>query len=213
MIKPKQHLATRAIHAGQIPDPTTGAIMTPIYATSTYVQESPGKHKGYEYSRTKNPTRFAYEQCVANLESGKYGYAFASGMAAISTTLEILQPGDHVIVCDDVYGGTYRLFDKVRSRSAGLKVSFVDLTNTDNIEKNIRPETRLIWVETPTNPMLKLMDLEKIAEIAKKHHLISVVDNTFATPYLQRPLEYGLDIVVHSATKYLSGHSDIFFLV
>lgn len=205
----EQNIATRAIHAGQKPDPTTGAIMTPIYATSTYVQESPGKHKGYEYSRTKNPTRFAYEQCVASLESGNYGYAFASGMAAIATTLEILNPGDHVIVCDDVYGGTYRLFDKVRSRSAGLKVSFVDLTDTDNIEKNIRPETRMIWVETPTNPMLKLMDLKKIASIAKKHKLISVVDNTFATPIIQRPLEYGFDIVVHSATKYLNGHSDI----
>lgn len=205
----EQNIATRAIHAGQEPDPVTGAIMTPIYATSTYVQESPGKHKGYEYSRTKNPTRFAYEQCIANLESGDYGYAFASGMAAIATTLEILKPGDHVIVCDDVYGGTYRLFDKVRNRSAGLNVSFVDLTNTDNIEKNIRPETRMIWVETPTNPMLKLMDLKKIAGIAKKHKLISVVDNTFATPIIQRPLEYGFDIVVHSATKYLNGHSDI----
>lgn len=205
----EQDIATRAIHAGQAPDPSTGAIMTPIYATSTYVQESPGQHKGYEYSRTKNPTRYAYEQCIASLESGRYGYAFASGMAAISTTLEILNPGDHVIVCDDVYGGTYRLFDKVRSRSAGLKVSFVDLTNTDNIAKNIRPETRMIWVETPTNPMLKLMDLNKIADIAKKHNLISVVDNTFATPIIQRPLENGFDIVVHSATKYLNGHSDI----
>lgn len=209
MTKYKQDISTRAIHAGQEPDPTTGAIMTPIYATSTYVQESPGKHKGYEYSRTKNPTRFAYEQCVADLESGKHGYAFASGMAAISTTLEMLSPGDHVIVCDDVYGGTYRLFDKVRSRSAGLKVSFVDMTNPENIERNITPQTRLIWVETPTNPMLKLMDLSAIAAIAKKHQLISVVDNTFATPIIQRPLEYGFDIVVHSATKYLNGHSDI----
>lgn len=202
-------IATRAIHAGQEPDPSTGAIMTPIYATSTYVQESPGKHKGYEYSRTKNPTRFAYEQCIASLESGKQAYAFASGMAAISTTLEILSPLDHVLVCDDVYGGTFRLFDKVRSRSAGLKVSFVDMTDVLNIEKNIRPETKMIWVETPTNPMLKLMDLKKIASIAKKHKLISVVDNTFATPIIQRPLEYGFDIVVHSATKYLNGHSDM----
>jgi len=206
---PKQDLATRAIHAGQTPDPSTGAIMTPIYATSTFVQESPGKHKGYEYSRTKNPTRFAYEQCVANLESGQYGYAFASGMAAIATTLEILKPGDHVIVCDDVYGGTFRLFDKVRSRSAGIKATFVDMTDPANIEKNILPETRLIWVETPTNPMLKLMDLPTIAAIAKKHHLISVVDNTFATPVIQRPIEHGFDIVVHSATKYLNGHSDM----
>lgn len=202
-------IATRAIHAGQEPDPSTGAIMTPIYATSTYVQESPGKHKGYEYSRTKNPTRFAYEQCIASLESGKHAYAFASGMAAISTTLEILSPGDHVIVCDDVYGGTFRLFDKVRNRSAGLKVSFVDMTDVSNIEKNIRPETKMIWVETPTNPMLKLMDLKKIASMAKKHKLISVVDNTFATPIIQRPLEYGFDMAVHSATKYLNGHSDM----
>jgi cystathionine beta-lyase/cystathionine gamma-synthase len=209
MSKPKQHIATRAIHAGQEPDPSTGAIMTPIYATSTYVQESPGKHKGYEYSRTKNPTRFAYEQCVADLESGKHGYAFASGMAAIATTLELLQPGDHIIVCDDVYGGTYRLLEKVRKRSAGIKVSFVDLTNISNLEKSILPETRMIWVETPTNPMLKLMDLRKIAVVAKKHEIITVADNTFATPMIQRPLEYGIDIVVHSATKYLNGHSDI----
>src|SRR3990167_1413035 len=209
MNKLKQHLATRAIHAGQTPDPTTGAIMTPIYATSTYVQTSPGKHKGYEYSRTKNPTRFAYEQCIADLESGKYGYAFASGMAATATILELLKPNDHLLICDDVYGGTYRIVEKVRNRSAGLQASFVDFTHPEKIEQYIRPETRMIWVETPTNPMLKLIDLEKIAEIAKKHHLISVVDNTFATPYLQRPLEYGLDIVVHSATKYLSGHSDI----
>lgn len=209
MKKSKQDIATRTIHAGQTPDPSTGAIMTPIYATSTYVQESPGKHKGYEYSRTKNPTRFAYEQCVADLESGKHGFAFASGMAAIATTLEILKPGDHVIVCDDVYGGTYRLFNQVRKRSAGLNVSFIDLTNLQDVEKHIRAETRMIWVETPTNPMLKLIDLNKIAALAKKHKLISVVDNTFATPIIQRPLEYGFDIIVHSATKYLNGHSDI----
>jgi cystathionine beta-lyase len=209
MTKAKHDIATRVIHAGQQPDPSTGAIMTPIYATSTYVQESPGKCKGYEYSRTKNPTRFAYEQCVADLESGQHGYAFASGMAAISTTLEILNPGDHVIVCDDVYGGTFRLFDKVRSRSAGLQFSFVDLTNPDNIEKNLRKETRMIWIETPSNPMLKLMDLPKIIAIAKKHKLLTVVDNTFATPILQRPLELGCDIVIHSATKYLNGHCDI----
>lgn len=205
----KQHISTRVIHAGQGPDPATGAIMTPIYATSTYVQESPGKHKGYEYSRTQNPTRFAYEQCIANLESGKRGFAFASGMAAIATTLELLQPGDHVIVCDDVYGGTYRLFEKVRKRSAGLSVSFVDLTQVQNLESAIRPETRMIWVETPTNPMLKLIDLREITNSARKHKLISVVDNTFATPIIQRPLEYGFDIVIHSATKYLNGHSDI----
>lgn len=209
MTKPTHDIATRAIHAGQKPDPSTGAIMTPIYATSTYVQESPGKHKGYEYSRTKNPTRDAYEQCVASLESGTQGFAFASGMAAIATTLEILNTGDHVIVCDDVYGGTYRLFEKVRNRSAGLSVTFVDMTDTREIEKAIRPETRMIWVETPTNPMLKLNDLRKIADIAKKHKLLSVADNTFATPIIQRPLECGFDIVIHSATKYLNGHSDI----
>lgn len=205
----KYDIATRAIHAGQTPDPSTGAIMTPIYATSTYVQESPGKHKGYEYSRTKNPTRFAYEQCVASLESGQHGFAFASGLAASATILEILNPGDHVIVCDDVYGGTYRLFEKVRNRSAGLKTTFVDMTNLANIEKSITANTRMIWVETPTNPMLKLMDLNAIAAIAKKHKIISVADNTFASPILQRPLENGFDIVMHSATKYLSGHSDI----
>lgn len=202
-------MATRAIHAGQEPDPATGAVMTPIYATSTYVQESPGKHKGYEYSRTKNPTRFAYEQCVADLESGKRGFAFASGMAAIATTMEILQPGDHVLVCDDVYGGTYRLFERVRKRSAGLNFSFIDMTQTAQIEKAIRPETKMIWVETPTNPMLKLMDLRKIAAIAKKNNLLTVADNTFATPVIQRPLECGFDIVIHSATKYLNGHSDV----
>jgi len=209
MTKQKQDMATRAIHAGQKPDSATGAIMTPIYATSTYVQESPGKHKGYEYSRTKNPTRFAYEQCIADLESGTHGFAFASGMAAIATLLELLNPGDHVIVCDDVYGGTYRLFENVRKRSAGLHVTFVDMANLQNIEKNIQQRTRMIWVETPTNPMLKLIDLHKISALAKKHRLISVVDNTFATPIIQRPLEYGFDLVVHSATKYLNGHSDI----
>lgn len=204
-----ESLATRVIHAGQEPDPTTGAIMTPIYATSTYVQASPGRFKGYEYSRTKNPTRYAYEQCVVNLESGHYGFAFASGMAAISTTLELLNPGDHVVVCDDVYGGTYRLFDKVRARSANLQVSFVDLSNIDNLEPAIKPNTRMIWIETPTNPMLKLIDLQKAASIAKKHGLLAVADNTFASPVLQRPLEYGFDIVIHSATKYLNGHSDM----
>ena len=208
-MKHKEDIATRAIHAGQVPDQSTGAIMTPIYATSTYVQESPGKHKGYEYSRTKNPTRDAYERCAANLESGKYGFAFASGMAGIATVLELLNPSDHVIVCDDVYGGTYRLFEKVRKRSAGLQASFIDLTKPHLIQEEIRKETRMIWVETPTNPMLKLIDLEMIAKIAKKHQLLIVADNTFATPILQRPLEYGFDIVVHSATKYLNGHSDI----
>ncbi len=205
----KQNLATRVIHAGQSPDPTTGAVMTPIYATSTYVQESPGKHKGYEYSRTRNPTRDAYEQCIADLESGTRGFAFASGMAAIATILELLKPGDHIIAVDDLYGGTYRILDKVRKRSAGLQISFVDFSNPDNIVKAIRPETRMIWVETPTNPMLKLVDLQNLVAIAKKHKLITVADNTFATPMLQRPLELGFDIVTHSATKYLNGHSDM----
>lgn len=205
----KHDLATRVIHAGQSPDPTTGAVMTPIYATSTYVQESPGKHKGYEYSRTRNPTRDAYEQCIADLESGTRGFAFASGMAAIATILELLKPGDHLIAVDDLYGGTYRILDKVRKRSAGLQVSFVDFSNPENILKAIRPETRMIWVETPTNPMLKLVDLKRVVDIAKKHHLITVADNTFATPMLQRPLELGFDIVTHSATKYLNGHSDM----
>lgn len=208
-IKPSQHLATRVIHAGQEPDPTTGAVMPPIYATSTYAQESPGKHKGYEYSRTKNPTRFAYEKCIADLESGSAGYAFASGMAAIATVLELLQPNDHIIAMDDLYGGTYRLLERVRKRSAGLQVSFVDLSRPEKIAAEIRPNTKMIWVETPTNPMLKLADLKKVAEIAKQHKLISVTDNTFATPLIQRPLELGFDIVVHSATKYINGHSDI----
>lgn len=209
MKKKNLHLDTRVIHAGQIPDPSTGAVSMPIYATSTYVQESPGKHQGYEYSRTKNPTRYAYEKCAADLESGKNGYAFASGMAAIATLLEVLHPGDHVVVCDDVYGGTFRLFNAVRSRSQGLEFTFVDMTDTTNIEKAIKPNTRMIWIETPTNPMLKIFDLEKIADIAKNNKLISVVDNTFATPILQRPLELGYDVIIHSATKYLNGHSDI----
>jgi cystathionine beta-lyase/cystathionine gamma-synthase len=204
-----QALATRVIHAGQEPDPATGAIMTPIYATSTFVQESPGKTKGYEYSRTKNPTRLAYEACVADLESGYKGFAFASGMAAISTVIELLQAGDHIIVCDDVYGGTYRLFEKVRRRSMGLDFSFVDMTDVNQVEKAITPKTRLLWVETPTNPMLKLIDLKKIAALGKKHKLLLVADNTFASPIIQRPLEFGFDIVVHSATKYLGGHSDV----
>lgn len=202
-------LSTRAIHAGQAPDASTGAIMTPIYATSTYVQKSPGVHQGYEYSRTKNPTRCAYEACVADLESGTHGFAFASGMAAIATILDLLKPNDHVIICDDVYGGTFRIFERVRKISAGIQTTFVDMTNPENIEKAIRPETKMIWVETPTNPMLKIMDLSLIAAIAKKHHCLSVVDNTFATPIIQRPLESGIDIVMHSATKYLNGHSDM----
>lgn len=202
-------LGTRAIHAGQHPDPSTGAIMTPIYATSTYVQKSPGVHQGYEYSRTQNPTRMAYERCVADLEGGRQGYAFASGMAASSTVLELLDSGSHVIAMDDLYGGTYRLFERVRRRSAGLDFSFVDLNDAAALKAALKPNTRMIWAETPTNPMLKLVDLSKVGAFARKHGLIFVVDNTFSSPLVQRPLEHGADIVVHSATKYLNGHSDM----
>ncbi|OOG51128.1 PLP-dependent aspartate aminotransferase family protein [Rhodanobacter sp. C01] len=205
----KPGLGTRAIHAGQSPDPSTGAIMTPIYATSTYVQESPGKHKGYEYSRTQNPTRMAYERCVADLEGGVAGFAFASGLAAAATVLDLLDSGSHVIAMDDLYGGTYRLFERVRRRSAGLDFSFVDLNDTQAMKAALKPNTRMIWAETPTNPMLKLVDLAKVAAFAKKHGLILVVDNTFCSPMIQRPLEYGADLVLHSATKYLNGHSDM----
>jgi cystathionine gamma-lyase len=205
----RHHFATRAIHAGQSPDPTTGAVMQPIYATSTYAQESPGKHKGYEYSRTQNPTRMAYERCVADLENGTQGYAFASGLAATSTFLDILDTGSHVVAMDDLYGGTYRLFEKVRKRSAGLKFSFVDMRDVKNLEAAIRPETKLIWVETPTNPLLKLVDLSAVAAVAKKHRILAVCDNTFASPQVQRPLEHGFDVVMHSATKFLNGHSDM----
>lgn len=202
-------IGTRAIHAGQSPDPSTGAIMTPIYQTSTYVQASPGQHQGYEYSRSQNPTRMAWERCVADLEGGVAGFAFASGLAAISTVLELLDSGSHVIAMDDVYGGTYRLFEKVRRRSAGLDFSFVDLNDEAALAAALKLETRMIWAETPTNPMLKLVDLEKVAAFARKHGLLLVVDNTFCSPIVQRPLECGADIVVHSATKYLNGHSDI----
>jgi cystathionine gamma-lyase len=205
----RRGFATRGIHAGQSPDPTTGAIMTPIYATSTYVQESPGVHKGYEYSRTQNPTRMAYERCIADLESGTQGFAFASGMAGTATILDLLPQGAHVLASDDLYGGTYRLFTRVRERSAGLAVSYVDLRDRAAIEEAIRPETRLIWIETPSNPMLKLVDLAMVAEIAKKRGILSVADNTFASPAVQRPLEHGFDLVMHSATKYLNGHSDM----
>jgi cystathionine gamma-lyase len=202
-------LGTLAIHGGQSPDPSTGAVMPPIYATSTYAQSSPGVHQGFEYSRTHNPTRFAYERCVAALEGGSRGYAFASGMAATSTVLELLDSGDHVIAMDDIYGGTYRLFERVRKRSAGLDFSFVDLTDLSAFEAAIRPETKMVWVETPTNPMLKIVDIEAVCAIARKHGLRVVVDNTFASPILQRPLQLGADIVMHSATKYLNGHSDM----
>ncbi|GMU62540.1 MAG: cystathionine beta-lyase [Myxococcaceae bacterium] len=198
---------TLAIHAGQHPDPSTGAIMTPVYFTSTYVQDGPGEHKGYEYSRTKNPTRAALEACLAALEGAQFGYAFASGCAAADMLMHLLEHGDHVVVSDDVYGGTFRLFDKVFKRQ-GLSFSFVDMTDPSNLEKAITPKTKMIWVETPTNPMLKLIDLARAAEIARKHKLLSVCDNTFMTPYFQRPLELGFDIVTHSTTKYLNGHSD-----
>jgi len=201
--------ATRTIHAGQYPDPTTGAVMVPIYATSTYAQESPGIHKGYEYSRSQNPTRQAFERCIADLESGLHGYAFASGLAAISTCLELLNSGDHVIASDDLYGGTFRLFERVRKRSAGLQFDFVDMSDIAAIEKALKPNTKMIWVETPTNPLLRLADLEAISTLAKKHGILTVSDNTFASPYVQRPLELAIDIVVHSTTKYLNGHSDI----
>ena len=199
--------STRAIHAGQTPDPTTGAIMTPVYMTSTYVQESPGVHKGWEYSRTHNPTRKAYENCLANLEGGKFGFAFASGCAATTTILHLIKGGEHVIAMDDMYGGTFRLFDKVL-RHDGMEFTFTDLTKVENFEKAIKPNTKLVWLETPTNPTLKLVDIKKIAAIAKAKGILVAVDNTFMSPYFQRPLELGADIVVHSATKYIGGHSD-----
>ncbi|MHB8678795.1 MAG: trans-sulfuration enzyme family protein [Rudaea sp.] len=205
----KSGLGTRAIHAGQSPDPSTGAIMTPIYATSTYVQSSPGVHKGYEYSRTQNPTRMAYERCVADLEGGRAGYAFASGLAAAATVLDLLDSGSHVIAMDDLYGGTYRLFERVRRRSAGLDFTFVDLNDAAALKAALKPNTRMIWAETPTNPMLKLVDLARVGAFARKHGLILVVDNTFCSPMLQRPLEHGTHLVLHSATKYLNGHSDM----
>ncbi len=201
--------ATRAIHGGQRHDPATGAVMQPIYTSATYAQSSPGVHQGFEYSRSQNPTRFALERALADLESGTKGFAFASGLAAISTLLETLDAGDHVIASDDLYGGSYRLFEGVRRRSAGLSFSFVDLTDLAAVEAAIGPRTRLIWVETPTNPLLKLADLEAIAGIARRHGLVAAADNTFASPYVQRPLELGFDVVMHSTTKYLGGHSDV----
>jgi cystathionine gamma-lyase len=206
----RQHdFATRAIHAGQEPDPSTGAIMTPIYATSTYVQESPGKHKGYDYARSINPTRLAYERCIADLEGGTRGWAFASGLAAMATALEVLESGSHVVVSDDLYGGTFRLFERVRRRSANLDFTFVDLTDAQVFKKHIKKNTRMVWIETPSNPLLKLIDLEAIAKIARENNIISVSDNTFASPWIQRPIESGFDMVIHSATKYLNGHSDM----
>jgi cystathionine gamma-lyase len=208
-MKRQQDFATRAIHAGQEPDPSTGAIMTPIYATSTYVQESPGKHKGYDYARSINPTRLAYERCIADLESGTRGWAFASGLAAMATSLDALDSGSHVVVSDDLYGGTFRLFERVRRRSANLDFTFVDLTDATRFEREIKPNTRMVWIETPSNPLLKIIDLEAIAKIAREKNIISVSDNTFASPWIQRPIEFGFDLVIHSATKYLGGHSDM----
>src|SRR3984893_2115307 len=207
--KNQLEFATRCVHAGQEPDPTTGAVMMPIYTTSTYVQQSPGVHKGYDYARTKNPTRMAFERCIADLEGGNAAFAFASGIAAIATTLDCLDAGSHIIAVDDLYGGSRRLFERVRRRSAGLDVSYLDLVDVTRLETAIRPNTRLIWIESPTNPLLKLVDLERVAALASKHGIWAVADNTFASPYVQRPLEYGFDLVVHSTTKYLNGHSDM----
>jgi cystathionine gamma-lyase len=207
--KNRLDFATRAIHGGQEHDPTTGAVMPPIYATSTYAQSSPGVHTGFEYSRSQNPTRFALERGLADLESGTKGYAFASGLAAIATLLEAFDAGDHIIASEDLYGGSFRLFDKVRTRSAGLRVSYVDLADVAAIEAAIEPRTRMVWVETPTNPLLRLADLEAIAALCKQRGLIAAADNTFASPYIQRPLEFGFDAVMHSTTKYIGGHSDV----
>jgi len=201
--------ATRAIHAGQQPDPTTGAIMTPIYATSTYVQQSPGVHKGYEYSRSQNPTRMAFEACVADLEGGSRGFAFASGLAASATVLDLLDSGDGIVAGNDLYGGTYRLFENVRKRSAGLDISFIDMTDEASLRAAITPKTKMVWIETPTNPLLTVVDLSMVARVAREAGVLCVADNTFATPFVQRPLEHGFDIVVHSVTKYLNGHSDM----
>ena len=206
--KSAQRFATRVIHGGQRPDPQTGAVMPPIYATSTYVQSSPGVHQGFDYARTRNPTRDALQASLANLEGGSAAFAFASGMAASATLLELLDAGSHLIAMHDLYGGSYRLFENVRRRSAGHQVSFLDLSDSAALEGAIRPETRLLWVETPTNPLLKLVDLTAVARIAHRHGLLTVCDNTFATPFIQRPLEHGFDIVLHSTTKYLNGHSD-----
>ena len=202
-------LETKVIHAGQSPDPRTGAVMPPIYATSTYAQSSPGEHKGYDYARTRNPTRDALQDCLAGIESGHAAFAFSSGMAAIGTVLELLEAGSHVIAMHDLYGGSYRIFERVRKHSANLQSTFVDLAEPKNLEKAIQPNTRMVWIETPTNPLLKLVDLEAVAAIARRHRLLAVCDNTFASPWIQRPLEHGCDIVVHSTTKYLNGHSDV----
>ena len=209
MTKDKKGFDTRAIHAGQKNDPVTGAVMTPIYATSTYAQESPGVHKGYEYSRTSNPTRKALEDCITSLENGDKGFAFASGMAATSTILELLDSGDHVIASDDLYGGTYRLMEDVRKRTSSLDFSFVDFSKTSNILDAIRPNTKMLWLETPSNPLLKITDLDAVSSIVDNRDIIKVCDNTFSSPRIQQPLDFGFDIVMHSATKYIGGHSDV----
>ena len=209
MAKDKKGFDTRAIHAGQKNDPVTGAVMTPIYATSTYAQESPGVHKGYEYSRTSNPTRKALEDCIASLENGDQGFAFASGMAATSTILELLDSGDHVIASDDLYGGTYRLMEDVRKRTSSLDFSFVDFSKTSNILDAIKPNTKMLWLETPSNPLLKITDLEEVSSVMENKNIIKVCDNTFSSPRIQQPLDFGFDIVMHSATKYIGGHSDV----
>ena len=205
---PRPAFATRAVHAGQEPDPTTGAVMQPIYATSTFKQRSPGEHTGYEYARTQNPTRMAFERCIADLEGGAHGFAFSSGLAAMGTVLELLDAGSHLLAVDDMYGGSWRLFERVRKRSAGLRVSYVDPNRPGGLEQAIGPDTNMIWVETPSNPLLKVTDLARLAALAKPRGILTVCDNTFASPYLQRPLETGFDIVVHSITKYINGHSD-----
>ena len=205
----KQGFETRAIHAGQEADPATGAIMMPIYTSSTFKQDSPGVHKGYDYSRSGNPTRKAFEECMASLEDGIKGYGFSSGVAAISACVELLEPGDHVIAMDDLYGGTVRLFNEIKTKSQGITVTYVDMTDFDNVEKAFTDKTKMIFVETPTNPLLKIADLKKIANFAKEKKILSVCDNTFASTYIQKPLNFGIDIVLHSATKYLGGHSDL----
>lgn len=199
---------TRAIHAGQEPDPTTGAIMTPVYLTSTYVQQSPGVHKGYEYSRSHNPTRKAYEACVASLEGGTHGYAFASGLSASMVIMHMFKAGDHIVASDDLYGGSFRLFDKVLKPN-GYEFSYADLTKTDNLDAALRPNTKLLWIESPTNPMLKLADIAALSKKAHAKGILVCVDNTFMSPFFQRPLELGADIVVHSSTKFINGHSDV----
>ncbi|WP_324710713.1 cystathionine gamma-synthase [Pseudomonas citronellolis] len=207
--KAPRGFATRVIHAGQAPDPSTGALMPPIYANSTYLQDSPGVHKGLDYGRSHNPTRWALERCVADLEGGSKAFAFASGLAAISATLELLDAGSHIVSGNDIYGGTFRLFERVRRRSAGHEFSFVDITDIGAIEAALRPETRMVWIETPSNPLLRLADLEAIARLCRSRGILCVADNTFASPRIQRPLELGFDVVVHSTTKYLNGHSDV----